>query len=74
MDAVVNGKPVTPRIGYAVEINALWYNAVMFALELAKKAKDNDFTKECVIFAGAYKESFLTFFWDSKKGILQTCG
>jgi glycogen debranching enzyme len=23
MDAVVDGKPVTPRIGYCVEINAL---------------------------------------------------
>ena len=55
MDAVVNGKPVTPRIGYAVEINALWYNAVMFALELAKKAKDNDFIQGMVILAGSYK-------------------
>src|SRR5690606_24619658 len=26
MDAVVNGVPVTPRTGYAVEICALWYN------------------------------------------------
>lgn len=28
MDAKVNGKPVTPRNGKAVEINALWYNAL----------------------------------------------
>jgi predicted glycogen debranching enzyme len=70
MDAVVNGKPVTPRIGYAVEINALWYNAVMFALELAKKAKDNDFTKEWLSLPALIKESFLKLFWDSKKGYL----
>jgi len=25
MDAVVNGKPVTPRTGYQVEVNALWF-------------------------------------------------
>ncbi len=43
MDAVVNGKPVTPRIGYPVEINALWYNAVQFCLELARLAKDSNF-------------------------------
>ena len=30
MDAVVNSKPVTPRIGLPVEISALWYNAIMF--------------------------------------------
>ncbi|HON18393.1 MAG TPA: glycogen debranching enzyme N-terminal domain-containing protein [Salinivirgaceae bacterium] len=31
MDAVVNGKPVTPRRGFSVEVNALWYNALMYA-------------------------------------------
>ncbi|MDQ1296147.1 MAG: hypothetical protein QG611_125, partial [Bacteroidota bacterium] len=46
MDAVVNGIPVTPRRGYAVEINALWYNAVCFALEMAKAGKDKKFIKE----------------------------
>ena len=70
MDAVVNGKPVTPRMGYAVEINALWYNAVMFALELAKKAKDSDFTGKWSSLPALIKESFLTLFWDSKKGYL----
>jgi predicted glycogen debranching enzyme len=70
MDAVVSGKPVTPRMGYAVEINALWYNAVMFALELAKKAKDNDFTREWSSLPSLIKESFLALFWDSKKGYL----
>jgi glycogen debranching enzyme len=36
MDAIVGGKPVTPRHGFPVEINALWYNAVCFALDLLK--------------------------------------
>ena len=35
MDAQVNGKPVTPRNGFPVEINALWYNLLAFANELA---------------------------------------
>jgi len=34
MDAVVHGGPVTQRRGYAVEINALWYNAICFSLEM----------------------------------------
>ncbi len=37
MDASVNGKAVTPRFGCPVEINALWYNALAFANELAKE-------------------------------------
>jgi len=28
MDAIVNGKVITPRIGCPVEVNALWYNAL----------------------------------------------
>lgn len=35
MDAKSHGIPVTPRHGYAVDINALWYNAIRFADELA---------------------------------------
>ena len=30
MNAVVNGKPVTARSGYIVEVNGLWYNALRF--------------------------------------------
>ena len=37
MDAKVNGHVVTPRIGCAVEINALWYNALHIYVELGKK-------------------------------------
>ncbi len=28
MNALIDGRPVTPRNGYQVEVNALWYNAV----------------------------------------------
>jgi predicted glycogen debranching enzyme len=70
MDAVVNGNPVTPRSGYAVEINALWYNAVMFSLELAKKARDEEFTKQWSGLPSLIKESFVRLFWDAKKGYL----
>ncbi|MCX8197254.1 MAG: amylo-alpha-1,6-glucosidase [Candidatus Micrarchaeota archaeon] len=40
MDAKVNGVAVTPRKGKPVEINALWYSGLSFALELAEKFED----------------------------------
>jgi predicted glycogen debranching enzyme len=70
MDAIVNGKPVTPRIGFPVEINALWYNAVSFALDLAKRVKDFEFMGKWESLPGLIKESFLNAFWDPKKGYL----
>lgn len=70
MDAVVEGKPVTPRIGYAVEINALWYNALMFALELAKEAGDKIFVSQWQTAADAFPAAFTANFWDEKKGHL----
>jgi|WetSurMetagenome_2_1015567.scaffolds.fasta_scaffold13995_4 predicted glycogen debranching enzyme len=70
MDAVVHGKPVTPRMGFAVEINALWYNALMFSLDLAGRAKDEDFIKEWGTLPQKVHNSFLAMFWDPKKGYL----
>jgi len=70
MDAVVNGNPVTPRRGYAVEINALWYNAICFTLEMAKSVKDKTFIKEFGHLPGLIKNSFLELFWDEKQVIL----
>ncbi|WP_324461520.1 amylo-alpha-1,6-glucosidase, partial [Methanospirillum sp.] len=64
MDAVVNGTPVTQRGGYAVEINALWYNAVCFALEQAEKAKDRKFIRDYEMLPELIKKSFHETFCD----------
>ena len=45
MDSVVDGAAVTPRNGYQVEVNALWYNAVSYALRLAAENGDTEFVK-----------------------------
>lgn len=45
MDAMVDGKPVTPRNGYQVEVNALWYNALCYTLKLAAENGDKKFVK-----------------------------
>ncbi|MFH1160769.1 MAG: amylo-alpha-1,6-glucosidase [bacterium] len=70
MDAVVHGKPVTPRIGMPVEINALWYNAIMFSLELAEKSGDIRFSDSWKEIAEKIPDSFLATFWNEEKGIL----
>ncbi|NDV64951.1 glycogen debranching enzyme N-terminal domain-containing protein [Bacteroides sp. 224] len=37
MNSTVNGRPVIPRTGYIVEINALWYNALRFIAEMSRE-------------------------------------
>ncbi len=61
MDAAVNGLPVTPRWGYMVEINALWYNAVCFSHELALQYDDREFALENLI--PLIRRSFRETFW-----------
>ncbi len=70
MDAVVDGKPVTPRNGFAVEINALWYNALSFSLEIAEKNGDKMFIERWGSVPGQIRSSFLDVFWDEDRGYL----
>ena len=63
MDAVVDGKPVTGRDGYQVEINALWYNAICYTLALARKHRDNAFVHEWKEAPDRIKEAFNELFW-----------
>jgi predicted glycogen debranching enzyme len=67
MNAVVNGKAVTPRCGYVVEINALWYNAIMFAITIASDAKDKKFVERWKPVAEAIPEVFHEVFWNEDK-------
>ncbi len=70
MDAVVAGKPVTPRTGFAVEVNALWYNAVSFALELANKFEDSELVGKIHNLPELISKSFKETFWDKDRGYL----
>ena len=40
MDARIGGRPVVPRWGFMVELNALWYNALCCARELGDRFND----------------------------------
>lgn len=70
MNAVIDGRPVTPRIGYAVELNALWYNAIQFSISLAQMAGDHGFVEKWQPIAERLKKSFVERFWDEKRGYL----
>jgi predicted glycogen debranching enzyme len=70
MDAIVDGKPVTPRIGLAVEVNALWYNAIRFAIELAEKAGEKDFVNDWQPVADRIPAAFVDTFWFKEKNYL----
>ncbi len=72
MDATLDGKPVTPRPGLAVEVNALWYNAICYALEVAgpRSADGKRFIKAWKHMPEKIAKAFVDTFWDEKKGYL----
>ena len=70
MDSYKDGMPVIPRQGMPVEVNALWYNAICFSLELAKEAGDSPFVNEWEPVAEKVAESFVEEFWDENRGYL----
>ncbi|MFA4850891.1 MAG: amylo-alpha-1,6-glucosidase [Bacteroidales bacterium] len=76
MDAIVAGKAVTPRIGMPVEVNVLWYNAIMFALEVAKLAGIKSFVRNWEPIAEKLPDVFKDTFWCKDKGYLAdyVCG
>ncbi|MFV0378923.1 MAG: amylo-alpha-1,6-glucosidase [Mangrovibacterium sp.] len=70
MDSMLNGKAVVPRLKYAVEVNALWYNAVSLALELAEVARDKAFIADWENLPLVIAKSFNDLFWDDAHGYL----
>ena len=73
MDSYVDGKPVVQRAGMPVEVNALWYNAVCFALELAEVVNDKSFVKQWKNYPKQIADSFIGEYWDDKRGYLADC-
>jgi len=66
----VDGVPVTERAGYQVELNSLWYNAIMFAISMSKKSKDPEFVKEWEPVAKSIEKNFTKAFWIESKEYL----
>lgn len=70
MDAEVEGKAITPRGGKAVEIQALWYNALRTAQFLANNFEEKRLGEKYGEMAEKTRESFVEKFWNSEKNCL----
>lgn len=70
MDAKYAGIAVTPRNGKAVEINALWYNALKIMQELAIRNKERDKAKKYEKLAIKCKSSFENKFYNKRRKCL----
>jgi predicted glycogen debranching enzyme len=64
MDAKVGDWVVTPRHGKAVEINALWYNALRMLAWWAERYEDNAYALQLNANADRVKNSFEAAFWN----------
>ena len=65
MDAKIGDWVVTPRIGKAVEIQALWYNALNIMADLAGRFGDASDATKYAEMAEIAKESFNGQFWNN---------
>ncbi|MCD4832061.1 MAG: amylo-alpha-1,6-glucosidase [Anaerohalosphaeraceae bacterium] len=72
MDAKSDGKACTPRWGKAVEINALWYNAICNAAEFYAK-KDPVTARNFSELAEKIADSFKDIFWNERDRYLYDC-
>ncbi len=66
MNATANGRPITPRSGYIVEFNALWYNALKFQEQILIESGGEEnalmaqrCSEEAEKLATSFKEVFL---------------
>ncbi len=72
MDAKIGGWVVTPRNGKAVEVNALWYNALKIMEDICEKLNLR-YKSECARLAHLAKKSYELVFWNEAGGYLYDC-
>jgi predicted glycogen debranching enzyme len=71
MDAKCDGIAFTPRHGKAVEVNALWYNALMLMKNLVDSGGAEP--HPALAMADRVKEAFCQLFWNKDEGYLNDC-
>lgn len=62
------GQP--PRRAFAVEVQALWYNALLIGADLARAAGQSARAGEWAAMAARARDSFLRAFWSERHGYL----
>ncbi len=70
MDAKIGDCVFTPRTGKAVEIQALWYNALCIMADFAERFGDEKAQKRYLEIADAAKKSFDQIFWNEAEECL----
>ncbi|MFV0366366.1 MAG: glycogen debranching enzyme N-terminal domain-containing protein [Mangrovibacterium sp.] len=70
MNSMVDNKACVERMECLVEVNALWYNALCFAIELATAANDNDFVQAHSELKDKVGEAFVHTFWSEEEKTL----
>jgi predicted glycogen debranching enzyme len=70
MDAVVDGKPVTPRHGRPVEVNALWHAALKVSARLERLAGNHARARDLEGDAWHVARRFNDLFWSEEDGRL----
>jgi len=70
MDAKIGDFVVTPRTGKAVEIQALWYNALCIMASFAEKFGDKKDRQRYLKMADEVQESFNKIFWNDAEECL----
>ncbi len=70
MDAKIGDWVVTPRTGKAVEIQALWYNALCIMADLASRFGDAGGRSTYASMAEIAKENFIRQFWNDEQQCL----
>ncbi|MDD5063891.1 MAG: amylo-alpha-1,6-glucosidase [Phycisphaerae bacterium] len=73
MDAKYDGVAFTARYGKAVEVNALWYNALCWLVQFYDSRDDMDNAKHYRDLADKVKNSFCRSFWNEQAGCLHDC-
>ncbi|TLX76162.1 glycogen debranching protein [Labilibacter sediminis] len=66
MNGMSGNKPVTPRNGNCVEVNALWYNALKVSHKLSSEINDEAFIKVIEPVIAKIESSFVDTFWNDE--------
>jgi len=70
IDATIDGQPINPRAGKAVEVQASWYNTLKTMELLANRFKEKSEAEKYLRMAEKAKENFVRKFWNAQKNCL----
>jgi predicted glycogen debranching enzyme len=73
MDAKCDGVAFTPRYGKPVEVNALWYNALMLLSQYLTDTNDSKLLNTMRARADIVRQNFCKMFWNESWGWLNDC-